>query len=267
MSTLTEPTITRLSPAAIERFRSCPRRYWYQDITRTPTPQERSPVLAQANAVHHALKQFFGLRSPEERSVENLHRALRAVWSQHRAGAFASRDEEAAYGREALELLSTFAAHNDLFVCPLIREQRIRFRLANGLTLVGRIDRIDRAATGGIEIVDYKTGRRELEVDDVAGEAATMVYLAAVERLFSEPVTAVRFIYLRNGSETAWTPEEDDRLALRERLETLCDEITSANEFPAMPAAHCDWCPFNLICEDRQRVTLADLDVPEGMPF
>jgi hypothetical protein len=55
--------------------------------------------------------------------------------------------------------------------------------------------------------------------------------------------------------------------ALRERLLRQCAEIGRTPEFLAQPGTHCDWCPYQLVCGDRQRVSLNDLAVPEGFPF
>jgi RecB family exonuclease len=261
-----QPRVTRLSASAIDRYRRCARRFWYQDVLRLRVEQEPSPVLAQGNAIHHALERFFGLPL-ESRSAANLHVALRAVWHLHRRKAFASREEEAYYGRDALELLSGFAASYDLRVQPLAREQRVRFRFTGGLQLVGKIDRVDEASDEeSIEVVDFKTGRQLLESRDLPAEPATQVYVLAAEALFKRPVSKVRLIYLR-GHEVSWIPEREDVDELRERLLSVCAEITGANKFPALPGAHCDWCPYQLRCEDRQRVRLAELVVPEGLPF
>jgi RecB family exonuclease len=263
----------RLSPSAIERYRRCEKLFYFSDVARVRVDEERSPALAQGNAIHHALERFFGLPL-HERSVDNLHRALRAVWPQHRAGAFRNRDEEAFYGREALELLSHFAATSDLDVQPLAREQRVRFRLTPDVTLVGKIDRIDESAdeedseyARSIEIVDYKTGRPLLEGADLPDEPATQVYVAAAEALFRRPVSKVRVIYLR-GEEVTWVPgERDDVDELQQRLIKVCGQIAQTTDYQASPGRHCDWCRYALICEDRQRVEIDELVVPEGMAF
>jgi hypothetical protein len=113
LSLTSSSVVIRLSPSAIERYRRCEKLFYSSDVARVRVDEARSPALAQGNAIHHALERFFGLQR-HERSIDNLHCALRAVWPQHRVGAFATRDEEAFYGREALELLSHSAATNDL---------------------------------------------------------------------------------------------------------------------------------------------------------
>lgn len=261
-----EPLAVRhLSAASVDRYRTCPKRFWYQDVSRLPTGSEPSPVLAQANAVHHALERFFGL-PVDDRSLEGLHRALRAVWSQHRGIAFASRDEEAAFGREALDMLAMFASRFDLTVQPIARERRFRIRLSMRPPIVGKVDRID-SCTSGVHVIDYKTGRHALDDDDLPADSASLIYAVAAEQLLGRPVRSVRHIYLRSGTEAVWQLEDEDRASCRSRLERLCGEILAADVFPGVTGPHCSWCPYDLHCEERQRVSLDELDVPEGIPF
>jgi hypothetical protein len=99
----------RISPSAISRYVLCPKQYRLHDLERLGPKQQRSPILARANAVHHALERFYGL-PPEHRQPENLERALRAVWPEHRVGVFRSVDEEIFHGQAALEMLRVLAA-------------------------------------------------------------------------------------------------------------------------------------------------------------
>jgi hypothetical protein len=103
----------RLSPSALERYRACPRQFLHVDVERVPRG-EPGPTLAIANAVHGTLELFFGV-DVERRTPELLERALRSVWPKHRTrDTFASREEEAAAGRQALDLLARFARSFDL---------------------------------------------------------------------------------------------------------------------------------------------------------
>lgn len=272
----------RLSAAAINRYRVCEKQFHFADVLRPKIERSQpSAILAQANAVHHALERFYGLPTGQ-RHVEHLHRALRAVWSQYREGAFFGRDEEAFYGREAIEMLSAYAARADLTVQPLAREQRFQLTLTPQVTLVGKIDRIDSAfdpadptgdeldtdnSSDSIEVVDWKTGRQTLESSELPFEPAVQVYVVAAERLFKKPVSKVRYVYLK-GDDVDWVPGGRDEVEeLKQRLLDKCDEIASATEYTAAPGRQCDWCRYALLCEERQRVELAQLVVPEGIPF
>ena len=183
-------------------------------------------------------------------------------------------------------MLSTYAARADLTVRPLAREQRFRLALTNEVTLVGKIDRVDRTDDPfgsscesadddpdadnpfeSIEVIDWKTGRQTLESGDLPFEPAVQIYVFAAEQLFKKPVSKVRYVYLR-GEDVTWVPADRGEVEdMKRRLLEKCEEIASATDFPASPGRHCDWCRYALLCEERQRVELAQLVVPEGIPF
>lgn len=257
---------SRISPSALSRYEQCPQSFLLNDIERLPKREERSPILVQGNAVHHALERFYGL-PVEERQPENLERALRSVWTSHRRpGSFATKDEEAAFGHAALDMLRSYGERFDLGVEPLAREQWIGLRVA-GVQLYGKIDRVDRSRNGGLDLIDYKTGRRLLEREDIPREAAVQVYVIGAEGEWKLPVERVRFIYLALGEEVSWEPERDDVDALKKRLVGTIKQLRADQTFEARPGDHCRFCPVALHCPDRQRVTLDDLVPVEELPF
>lgn len=258
----------RLSAKAIERYRACPKQFWFAHIERAPSDQEPSPQLAQGNAVHAALERLMGLQPVELRSPATAERALRSVWPAHRRpGSFASRDEEAAYGLEAVGMVRRFAERPEIVVEPLAREQWLTTRLENGAVLNGKLDRIDRLDAGSLGLVDYKTGRKQVDADDLAQETATIVYLLLAEAAYQLPVERVRYQYVRSGESVDWYPERDDVDELRGRLLALTSEMIERHEWPADPGAHCRWCQFALRCPDRKRVELDSLVPAEELPF
>lgn len=256
----------RISPSAISRYLLCPKQYRLHDLERAAPKQPPSPILARANAVHHALERFYGL--PDEHRVPaNLERALRAVWPQHRAGAFRTVGEEIFHGQAALEMLRLFAERFDLNAVPIAREQWLTAELPSGIQVFGKVDRIDPVRGGGLEIIDYKTGMRTLDERDLRHEPSTWVYVAAAEAAYEDVVQRVRFIYLPLGLEVTWEPEREDVRELRKRLILTVKEIGEAQALPAAPGAHCNWCPFALRCEERTQVRLEDLVPVAGLPF
>ena len=258
----------RLSPSAIDRYRRCPRQFWFQHVAGNRPAERPSPMLVQANAVHHALERFFGL-PVDDRTVENLHRALRSVWPQHRRrDSFSSREQEADFGRGALAMLSVFHENFDVSTLPLAREQWVSCELPNGVEVYGKVDRVDISRSGGgLEVIDYKTGRRRLEPEDLAQEAAALVYIVAAAKRFQKPVDRLRLIYLATGDETRWEPETEDVDLALARLVEMTDRIAADDAFDALPAEQCQWCPFAHLCPDRGRVSVGDLEVPEHLPF
>lgn len=256
----------RISPSAISRWLTCPKQYRAYDLERSVPKQEPSPVLARANAVHHALERFFGLPN-EHRRLENLERALRAVWPEHRRGAFRTVDEEIEHGRAALDMLRRFGARFDLSAVPIAREQWLGAELPSGTQIFGKVDRIDGLRGGGLEVIDYKTGSRMLEEQDLKHEPAVWVYVAAAEAAYEDVVARVRLIYLPAAADVVWEPEREDVRELRKRLTLTVREIEQATSFPATPGAHCNWCTLRLRCRERTEVAFEELVPVEGPPF
>ena len=269
--TIVEHALTipdRVSPAALSRFRLCEQQFFFADVERVPRREQPNPLLAQGNAIHAALERFFGLR-PEDRDPAEkvLQQALRNQWRAYcKPDTFATRNQEIEFGQGALALLASFAHSFDTTIEPLAREQWVSTRLPNGIELFGKIDRVDRFEDG-IAVVDYKTGRYQIEQEDLPGEPAAQVYLLAAEHEFGLPVRCVRYLYLASGDDVRWYPEREDIPSIAERLIALTTAIEEGTAFPASPGEHCRWCPFALRCTERGRVELADIVPVEGLPF
>jgi len=263
----------RISPAAIARYRQCPRAVYFQYVAKVPRRERPSPQLMLGNAVHGALDKFFGLR-PEDRQppVEVLHRCLRSVWKTHRrADTFATVEEERDYGEQGLRMLTSFAEQFDTTIVPLARERWLSTRLPNGVELFGRADRIDGTVQAGepgvVDVVDYKTGRFVIDGEDLREEPAAQTYLLAAEDQYGREVRRVRYVYLTHGVESRWEPEREDVEAAREELLTVTWEMYTDAQFEARPGEHCGRCPFAHVCPDAGRVELDELEVDDDIAF
>lgn len=225
------------------------------------------------NAVHSALYLFFGLRPSDRKPPEELlHKCLRAVWRKHRkADTFATRDEERDYGLQGLRLLSDFAKHFDTSIVPLARERWVSVRLANGVELFGKVDRVDGELhpdrKGTLDVLDYKTGRAVLDDEDVADEPAAQAYLIASEDEYGREVRRVRFLYLAAGTEARWEPEREDVDAVRKAMLELTGVMYRDRVFEARPGEHCSYCPFAHVCPEAGRVELSELEVDDELTF
>ena len=265
MTTITSSL--RLSPAAATRFRSCPKSYWFQDVERLPREQRPSPVLAQANAIHDALRLFYSL-APVDRDQDAIVAALRTVWRNNaKPEVFGNREAEMSYGRDAIEMLKGYFNNFDTSTLALGLEDWVSASI-DGNEFYGKVDRAERRRSkDGLDIVDYKTGRRTLEPEDLRDEPSAQIYLLGAAERFREPVVSVRFIYLRTGEEIAWTPEPDEIDEARERLARLAIEIRQTETFEAFPGPRCQFCPFANRCTDRHRVARDSLVGDRSLPF
>jgi len=237
----------RLSASALDRYRTCPRQFLLADVERIERSTQPSPVLCRANALHGALERFHGL--PDyERDHATLHNTLRQVWPLHRRpGTFTSKAQERDYGLSALEMLTAYADTYDLAARPIAQEKWVRADL-NGKELYGKVDRIDPAPGGGLDLIDYKTGRHQLDPDDLRQDTAALVYLVATEATLGVDVERIRFIYLAAGAEVRWVVEREDAADARDRLATILVTIETDTTFEPVPGPACRFCPVRRRC-------------------
>ena len=150
-------------------------------------------------------------------------------------------------GREILEFhyRTSFACDN----CEtLSTEKRVALDLGGGVVLTGAIDRIVRARTGIIEVIDYKTrlaaSSSRPRIPDLLQLAGYGV--AALLEYETQDVFLQRH-YLASGEEDRLLLRLEDtasvRLALRRWIRRLSD-----GDAPR-PGRHCRMCFYNPICE------------------
>ena len=135
------------------------------------------------------------------------------------------------------------------------------------IVLSGRIDRLDaRPVEAGTElvVVDYKTGRHLLTVDDVRGSMALALYALAAARVLRRPCYRVELHHLPSGQVLAWSHSDESLARHLGRAEDIAQECAAADElmrdglpperydevFPPRPSASCGWCDYLRHCPE-----------------
>ena len=137
---------------------------------------------------------------------------------------------------------------------PSACEVSVRNPQADGLTLTGRLDRIDKNSNG-LRILDYKTGPADKQADVSSGEATQLIFYALLAgQSYSEYVERVEYVLLDKASVKSGAYAEGEELArLRtltaQRLDTM---ITALREGAAAPAwgdiKTCERCEMQGLC-------------------
>jgi len=188
---------------------------------------------------------------------EELEASVIRLWIPE---GYASKAEENAHLEEALRIVGAY--HQEAIeraAAPgappeptlLYTEKSLRFPIAGGIVLSGRIDRVDVHHDGSLEIVDYKSGRTEVSEDDVRGSLALKIYQYLLHRLHPDVPIKATLVALRTGAQAshALTPDE------RETLEAECIEVGErilAREWDSVvpePCDHCPRCDFQPWCQ------------------
>lgn len=252
---------TPLYPAAPSRlttYLDCPRRYRMAYLDR-PTPPKGPPWAHHSlgAAVHTALARWWGL--PLARRTPRAGGAL--VGGAWLRDGFRDERQSREVRERAREYVERYLADVDPAVEPLAVERTVWLRTEQA-ALWGRVDRVDDRPGEGVVVVDYKTGRSVLTVDDARGSLALAVYAAGTARTLHRDCTRVELHHLPTGAVVAWDHTEESLAEHLRAADGLAAELrrldaafragmtaAEADEaFPARVASRCGWCEFRSGC-------------------
>jgi CRISPR/Cas system-associated exonuclease Cas4 (RecB family) len=179
---------------------------------------------------------------------EDLKKMYETAW---RDEWFESTREKEEYRERGLKMLHHFY-HRYVTGTANVQLLEQPFKLKMGdMSIRGRIDRID-AVDGGIEIIDYKTGKPKDDSLSADDKKQLLLYaMAGRDVLHLHPVK-LTFYYLENDTMVSFEPTEKEEVKLREKL---IDEMTQigSGDFTATPNPFiCGTCPFRMMCEFKK---------------
>jgi len=123
--------------------------------------------------------------------------------------------------------------------------------LPGGLRLRGIVDRLDRAPTGDVRVVDYKTGRAPREAFEGKALFQMKFYALVLWRTTGVVPRLLQLMYLGDREVLRYSPDEADLLATERKLLALWQAIeraTQLREFQPRPSKLCDWCDHQALC-------------------
>ncbi len=257
-SDLTARPTRSLSPSRALDFQSCPLLYRFRVLDRLPEPP--SPAAVRGTLVHSVLEALYDLPA-QQRTLDEAIGLVGPQWDL----LVAERPEVVGMladdGTDPLDWLrgagdlveSYFAMEDPTRLEPAARELQVSAELPSGLVLRGFVDRLDRAPTGQLRVVDYKTGKPP----GVGFEARAMFqmrfYALALWHMHGELPTMLQLMYLSTGVVLRYEPDEEDLRAMQRKVEALWTAIERAMEsgdWRARPSALCTWCAHQSLCPE-----------------
>jgi RecB family exonuclease len=254
------------TPTRLATWLDCPRRYRFAYLDRPPPP--KGPPWAHNSlgaSVHNALAGWWRLPR-RERTVTAAGDLLASGWL---TDGFADDAQSVEYRDLCREMVESYVARLDPRREPVGVERMVATK-TELIAMSGRIDRLDdRLSDDGqsrdLVVVDYKTGRHLLTVDDARTSMALALYALAAERVMRRPCRRVELHHLPTGTVLAWehTPES---LAMQlRRAEAIAAECAQADEqykaasaigrpaadlFQPRPGIGCGWCDYRGQCPE-----------------
>jgi hypothetical protein len=270
------------TPTRLATWLDCPRKYRMSYLDR-PAPPKGPPWAHNSlgASVHNALAGWWRLPLPR-RTVEAAGTLVTQGWIGE---GFSDDAQSARYRIWARSLVEAYVGGLDPADEPVGVERTVATR-TDRIAVSGRIDRLDarpRSARGegargedasaeasgeGTElvVVDYKTGRHLLSVDDARSSLALAIYALAASRALRRDCHRVELHHLPSGQVLAWEHTDESLRRHLGRAEDVADECAEADErmrgslpkekydevFPPRTGPGCGWCDYQRSCPAGQ---------------
>ncbi len=254
------PLPERFSYSAFDTYAACPTRYAFKYVYRIPEPSRPVGALTFGSTAHAAFEAF--TRERRERLARgepaptraDLERLFRERWT---ATGFADRTSEEAYERRVDTLLGNFWAEEVRTLAEAIAEE-LPFELviedpsgAPPVLVSGSIDRIDRLPSGGIEVVDYKTGKMSSQKDVAESLQLSIYALACRDALGLGTPERVTLYFTESAARMSTTRTDAQLDAARDDILARTAQIRSG-DFAATPSVEaCRYCDYARLCPSR----------------
>jgi len=236
-----------LSASDIETYRGCPLRYKFARVLRVP----QEPTLNQRFGilVHQVLERYHQMSPPPAQSLDELLGLLEAGW--RRAG-FSYSDEELQLRTKAAAALRRYYQRVvDEPVEPVWFERAFAFKLG-AHTLRGRVDRVDRLADGGYELIDYKTGRPR-SAAALREDVQLSLYAVGAREAWDLDATQQAYLYVLDDEKVRVPSAEIDADWIADTVERVAGGILAQDFEPTPSYKVCSMCDYRIACPAAER--------------
>jgi len=252
-------TTPRVSFSWKHTYDWCPRqwRYVYLDQVRPDRPVHPSMIVG--SAFHAAVNEMY-MREIFTRSF------LQDIWPRHFETAakkerydFRSLEERERLLHSGAAILDQFhglAQREGMLVRPFKTEWKFTVTL-DGYRLTGIIDLI-LPVRGCIEILDFKTGWREVSQDELDEHDQLTFYAFAAKLLLGLEDVRVGFFYPRLGTIKYSRRTTTDYDTLRSEIRTILSRIARQDFGPTYK--NCQWCRYSDRCAAEDRAVHSGAD-------
>ena len=258
------------TPTRLATWLDCPRRYRMTYLDR-PSPPKGPPWAHNSlgASVHNALAGWWRL-ALAQRTVAAAGTLLDRGWINE---GFADETQSVRNRERARQMVEGYVAALDPADEPLGVERTVATR-TDVIAVSGRIDRLD-SREGELVVVDYKTGRHVLTVDDARSSMALAIYAIAAGRVLRRGCHQVELHHLPTGEVIAWSHTDESLARHLRRAEGIAEECAAADErmrdgltgpavdpalidsvFPPRPSPSCGWCDYLRHCPEGQTAAI-----------
>lgn len=252
-------TMPRISFSWKHTYDWCPRQWRYVYLDRVRPDRPAHPSMIVGSAFHATVNEMY-TREIFSRSF------LQDIWPRHFETVakkerydFRSLEERERLLRSGATILDRFyelAQREGMLVKPLKTEWKFTVTL-DDYRLTGIIDLI-LPVRGCIEILDFKTGWREVSQDELDEHDQLTCYAFAARALLGLEDVRVGFFYPRLGTIKYSRRTAADYDALQAEIRTILERIARQEFAPTYK--NCQWCRYSVRCAAEDQATRSGAD-------
>ena len=217
------------------------------------TPAARRPASSTGTPATEAWRQR-ALDGEPPPTKDEFERLFDRTWVPV---AFPDAESEESYRRRRRTMIDKFWA-DELARPSEVLEEELDFVLvidpgdgSPAVRVKGSIDRLDRTASGGVEVIDYKTGNPESQ-KSVGENLQLSIYALACRDELGLGVPERVTLYFTESAQRLSTTRTDEQLeAARVDLLARAARIRSG-DFAATPGEACRYCDYRAMCPERK---------------
>lgn len=243
-----------LSASRAKEYQKCPLQYRLHVVDGIKEPPTQATV--RGTLFHSVVENLFDV--PAARRTPDYAQSLfDPLWEALRSSTpgvedlFADAAELDRWVAETRRMIDGyFSVEDPRYLEPAEREAHLVVETPEGVRLRGFIDRIDRAPSGAIRIVDYKTGKAPSpRFHDEA--LYQMRFYAVLMQIHEALPERTQLLYVKTGQVLTFDPHPADIERFRHQIAALWAAIESdakRGHFPARKNALCNWCGVQQYC-------------------
>jgi len=233
-----------LSHSSVQLYRGCPQRWKFRYVDKVP--EKPRSYFSFGKSVHAGLEFLLATLPDKLPTLDELVTFHKANWI--REGYDTPQQEKWFYNEGERILRGFYAKHQNDFKNVFKIEYKFTFDM-DGVPLTGFIDRIDLTSKGGMNLIDYKTGKA-FDKARVRSDPQVSLYQIVAEKIFGKPVESVTLYHL--NSLTPLTVPAHSATLLKNVREAVVEAAKGINDSrfdpKPEPNGHCQWCDYLQIC-------------------